>query len=179
VKHNFAECLGITLRHEGGFSNDSRDPGGATNKGVTLATFSLFLGRKATIPELKGITDAQLCTIYRKYFWDRVAGEDLPGGLDLCVFDFAVNSGPSRAAKILQDLIGAEPDGSIGPKTLASLDAYVARETLPRVIDQYQARRLHYLQALPTWPVFGKGWTKRVNDVLDEAILLMRGQANG
>jgi len=178
VKHNFAECLGITLRHEGGFSNDSRDPGGATNKGVTLATFSLFLGRKATIPELKGITDAQLCTIYRKYFWDRVAGEELPGGLDLCVFDFAVNSGPSRAAKMLQALVGAEPDGVIGHKTVKAVEDYVSRETLPKVIDQYQAKRLHYLQALPTRALFGKGWTKRVIDVLDEAVLLMRGQVN-
>mgnify|MGYP003340755513 FL=1 len=173
MKINFAEALGLTLRHEGGFVNNSKDPGGATNKGVTLATFSLFLGRQATVDELKLISDMQLLAIYRKSYWDKVRGDDLPSGLDFCVFDFAVNSGPGRAVKMLQSMIGVEADGGIGPKTLAALEAYVSHETLPRVIDQYQAKRLHYLQALPHWETFGKGWGRRVNEVLDEAMLMM------
>jgi len=174
VKHNFAECLGITLRHEGGFVSHPKDPGGSTNKGVTLATFSLYLGRKASVDELKMISDTQLCEIYRKQYWDKVRGDDLPGGLDFCVFDFAVNSGPGRAAKMLQALVGAEADGSIGHKTVAAVLDYVSRETLPKVIEQYQAKRLHYLQALPHWETFGRGWGRRVNEVLDEAILMMK-----
>ena len=79
----------------------------------------------------------------------------------------------SDLAKMLQSMIGVEPDGGIGPKTLAALEAYVSRETLPRTIDQYQAKRLHYLQALPHWETFGKGWGRRVNEVLDEAMLMM------
>ena len=174
MKHNFAECLGITLRHEGGFVSHPKDPGGSTNKGVTLATFSLYLGRKASVDELKMISDTQLCEIYRKQYWDKVRGDDLPGGLDFCVFDFAVNSGPGRAAKMLQDLVGAEADGSIGHKTVAAVLEHVSRETLPKVIDQYQAKRLHYLQALPHWETFGKGWGRRVNEVLEEAMLMMK-----
>jgi len=174
VKINFAQALGLTLRHEGGFVSHPKDPGGATNKGVTLATFSLYLGRKASVDELKMISDTQLCEIYRKQYWDKVRGDDLPGGLDFCVFDFAVNSGPGRAAKMLQDLVGAEADGSIGHKTVAAVLEHVSRETLPKVIDQYQAKRLHYLQALPHWETFGKGWGRRVNEVLEEAILMMK-----
>ena len=174
MKHNFAECLGITLRHEGGFVSHPKDPGGATNKGITLATFSLYLGRKASVDELKMISDTQLCEIYRKQYWDKVRGDDLPGGLDFCVFDFAVNSGPGRAAKMLQDLVGAEADGSIGHKTVAAVLEHVSRETLPKTIDQYQAKRLHFLQALPHWDTFGKGWGRRVNEVLEEAILMMK-----
>jgi len=174
VKHNFAECLGITLRHEGGFVSHPKDPGGSTNKGVTLATFSLYLGRKASVDELKMISDTQLCEIYRKQYWDKVRGDDLPGGLDFCVFDFAVNSGPGRAAKMLQALVGADADGSIGHKTVAAVLDYVSRETLPKVIEQYQAKRLHYLQALPHWETFGRGWGRRVNEVFDEAILMMK-----
>ena len=174
MKINFANALGLTLRHEGGFVHHSKDPGGATNKGVTLATFSLFLGRQATVDELKLISDVQLCAIYRKSYWDKVRGDDLPGGLDFCVFDFAVNSGPGRAAKVLQALVGAEADGSIGHKTVAAVLDYVSRETLPKVIEQYQAKRLHYLQALPHWETFGKGWGRRVNEVLDEAMLMMK-----
>jgi len=174
VKINFAQALGLTLRHEGGFVSHPKDPGGSTNKGVTLATFSLYLGRKASVDELKMISDTQLCEIYRKQYWDKVRGDDLPGGLDFCVFDFAVNSGPGRAAKMLQDLVGAEADGSIGHKTVAAVLEHVSRETLPKVIDQYQAKRLHYLQALPHWETFGKGWGRRVNEVLEEAILMMK-----
>jgi len=174
VKINFAQALGLTLRHEGGFVSHPKDPGGATNKGITLATFSLYLGRKASVDELKMISDTQLCEIYRKQYWDKVRGDDLPGGLDFCVFDFAVNSGPGRAAKMLQDLVGAEADGSIGHKTVAAVLEHVSRETLPKVIDQYQAKRLHYLQALPHWETFGKGWGRRVNEVLEEAILMMK-----
>jgi len=174
VKINFAQALGLTLRHEGGFVSHPKDPGGATNKGITLATFSLYLGRKASVDELKMISDTQLCEIYRKQYWDKVRGDDLPGGLDFCVFDFAVNSGPGRAAKMLQDLVGAEADGSIGHKTVAAVLEHVSRETLPKVIDQYQAKRLHYLQALPHWETFGKGWGRRVNEVLEEAMLMMK-----
>jgi lysozyme family protein len=174
VKINFAQALGLTLRHEGGFVSHPKDPGGSTNKGVTLATFSLYLGRKASVDELKMISDTQLCEIYRKQYWDKVRGDDLPGGLDFCVFDFAVNSGPGRAAKMLQDLVGAEADGSIGHKTVAAVLEHVSRETLPKVIDQYQAKRLHYLQALPHWDTFGKGWGRRVNEVLEEAMLMMK-----
>jgi lysozyme family protein len=174
VKINFAQALGLTLRHEGGFVSHPKDPGGSTNKGVTLATFSLYLGRKATVDELKMISDTQLCEIYRKQYWDKVRGDDLPGGLDFCVFDFAVNSGPGRAAKMLQDLVGAEADGSIGHKTVAAVLEHVSRETLPKTIDQYQAKRLHYLQALPHWDTFGKGWGRRVNEVLEEAMLMMK-----
>ena len=174
MKINFAQALGLTLRHEGGFVSHPKDPGGATNKGITLATFSLYLGRKASVDELKMISDTQLCEIYRKQYWDKVRGDDLPGGLDFCVFDFAVNSGPGRAAKMLQDLVGAEADGSIGHKTVAAVLEHVSRETLPKTIDQYQAKRLHYLQALPHWETFGKGWGRRVNEVLEEAMLMMK-----
>lgn len=174
MKINFAQALGLTLRHEGGFVSHPKDPGGSTNKGVTLATFSLYLGRKASVDELKMISDTQLCEIYRKQYWDKVRGDDLPGGLDFCVFDFAVNSGPGRAAKMLQDLVGAEADGSIGHKTVAAVLEHVSRETLPKTIDQYQAKRLHYLQALPHWETFGKGWGRRVNEVLEEAMLMMK-----
>ena len=120
------------------------------------------------------ISDTQLCEIYRKQYWDKVRGDDLPGGLDFCVFDFAVNSGPGRAAKVLQALVGAEADGSIGHKTVAAVLEQVSRETLPKVIEQYQAKRLHYLQALPHWETFGKGWGRRVNEVLEEAMLMMK-----
>ena len=90
-------------------------------------------------------------------------GDDLAAispGLAACVFDFAVNSGPGRAVKLLQEAIGATPDGAIGPLTLRAVAAMPAAE----VINKFQDNRLVYLQSLPTWPTFGRGWARRVEE---------------
>ena len=92
-------------------------------------------------------------------------GDDLPAGIDLVVFDAAVNSGPGRAAKWLQACVGVEVDGDIGPKTLAAVNAFDPTQ----LIDDYKRRRLSFLLDLPTWGTFGKGWTKRVAAVTSEA----------
>lgn len=175
MKSTFPHAVGLVLSHEGGYINHPSDPGGHTNKGITIPALSKFLGRIATVHDIRALTDVQAMAIYKADYWDRVRGDDLPPGLDYCVFDFAVNSGTGRAAKMLQVLVGVEPDGGIGPKTLAAVADYVARETLEATITQYQAKRMHYLEALPTFSTFGKGWTRRVNEVLDEAILTARG----
>jgi lysozyme family protein len=117
----FPKILTETLHHEGLWSDHRDDPGGATMKGVTLKTYSDFLGRPATKDELRKIPDDHLLAIYRKGYWDKVKGDELAAispGLAACVFDFAVNSGPGRAAKALQSLCGAVTDGAIGANTL-------------------------------------------------------------
>jgi lysozyme family protein len=81
--------------------------------------------------------------------------------VDYCVFDAAVNSGPGRAAKWLQSCVGVEPDGGIGPKTLAAVAAFDPKE----LVDDYAKRRLSFLSDLPTWGTFGKGWSRRVAEV--------------
>ena len=175
MKSNFPVAVGRVLRHEGGFVNHPRDPAGATNKGITFAALTRLLGRVATLADIKNVSDIQAITIYQSQYWDRVKGNELPSGLDYAVFDFAVNSGPDRAIKMLQRMVGAEPDGSIGPKTLAAVEDYVSRETAEKAIKEYQAQRLHYLQALPHFDAFGKGWTRRVADVLDDAVIMAKG----
>jgi len=158
VKQNFAPSLAHVLTHEGGWADHPRDPGGATMKGVTLATYSDWLGRQATKAELRAISDEHLTSIYRTRFWDAVRADDLPSGLDYVVFDMAVNSGPSRAARVLQSVVGVMPDGTIGPKTLAT----VAAHDPAALIAAFQRNRQHFLEALPTFDTFGKGWTRRV-----------------
>ena len=81
--------------------------------------------------------------------------------MDYIVFDAAINSGPGRAAKWLQATVGVDPDGGIGPKTLAAVAAFDSKQ----LIDDYATRRLSFLMDLPTWPTFGKGWGRRVEDV--------------
>lgn len=166
MRQNFEAALAAVLKHEGGWADHPKDPGGATMKGVTLATYSDWLGRPASKEELRNISDEHLKTIYKTRYWDAVRGDELPSGVDFVVFDMAVNSGPGRAAKVLQSAVGATPDGFIGPKTLSA----VRTQEPSNLIETYQRNRQHFLEALPTFATFGKGWTRRVNEVKKEAL---------
>lgn len=170
MKDNFEFSLEQVLKHEGGWSDHPADPGGATMKGVTLKTYSDWLGRQASKDELRNIPDNHLRTIYKTRFWDAVRGDDLPAGVDFAVFDMAVNSGPGRAARLLQAAVGATPDGAIGPKTLAAVRA----QDPEALITMYQNNRQHFLEALPTFATFGKGWARRVAETGELALKMLK-----
>lgn len=166
MNSNFKQSLKYVLAHEGGYVDHPKDPGGATNKGVTIATFRRYVKKNGTKADLKRITDAQVEKVYRKHYWDAVKGDDLPSGIDYAVFDFAVNSGPTRAAKFLQDVLGVPQDGKIGPVTLAVAHKKDAR----KVIDSLCGNRLAWMKRLKTWGTFGRGWTARVSAVETHAM---------
>lgn len=163
---NFESCLAETLRHEGGWADHPKDPGGATMRGVTIGTFAQFKGRKVTKAELRAISDADLRAIYRRNYWDKVKADDLPSGLDLVAFDAAVNSGPARGARWLQQALGVTADGKIGPATIAAAQKADAGFIVERAINV----RLAFLKSLKTWGTFGKGWQRRVDAVRAEAL---------
>lgn len=165
MKDTFQRALALLLKHEGGFVNHVADPGGATNKGITLAVYREVYGKGKTVDDLKRITDDQVAHIYRTRYWAKVRGDDLPSGVDYAVFDFAVNSGPARAAKYLQAVVGVAQDGVIGPQTLAAVKAASASAVIDKLCD----KRLAFLQGLKTWSTFGKGWGRRVEDVRSAA----------
>lgn len=171
MRENFVEALAHVLRHEGGFVNHPSDPGGATNKGVTLAVFRRFYGKSMKVQDLKNITDEQLQHIYRVGYWDKCQCDELPPGVDYCVFDGAVNSGPGRAAKWLQGAVGASQDGGIRPNTLAK----VAITNPFQIVTDMCDRRMQFLKGLSTWQVFGKGWGRRVDEVRHKAMSLVGG----
>jgi len=168
MDRNFSRALALVLQSEGGWSDNPADPGGATMKGVTLANFRKYVKADATKADLRKISDAQVATVYRRFYWDAIAGAELPAGVDYAVFDFAVNSGPGRAAKYLQAAAGASPDGRIGPATLAAVRARPAGV----LIDDLCDARLGFLERLPTWPKFGRGWSGRVASVRRQAVLM-------
>lgn len=178
MDRNFARALSLVLKHEGGWADNPKDPGGATMRGVTLATFRRYVKPNATKDDLRKITDEQIAAVYRRHYWDAVAGAELPDGIDYAVFDFAVNSGPARAAKYLQAVVGAKPDGKIGPATLAATRAVLHADLIHKLCDS----RMAYLKRAKgssgalkgklLWPTFGKGWTNRVSDVRRQALEL-------
>lgn len=165
MNQNFAEALQKVLHHEGGFVNHPEDPGGMTNLGVTKAVWEEWVGHEVDEKTMRGLTPVIVAPMYRAKYWDKIKGDDLPSGVDYCVFDAAVNSGAGRAAKWLQACVGVDPDGGIGPKTLAAVAAHD-----PKVlVEDYAKRRLSFLMDLPHWGTFGKGWSRRVADVQSNA----------
>jgi lysozyme family protein len=118
MDRNFARSLALVLKSEGGFVNLKADPGGPTNRGITLANFRAYIKPNGTIEDLKNLTVEQAGVCYRRQYWDAICGAELPDGVDYATFDFCVNSGPSRAAKYLQAVVGVVQDGRIGPATV-------------------------------------------------------------
>ena len=163
---NFAPSLAAMLVHEGGFVCNPNDPGGATNQGVTQAVYDDWRSSKG-LPQrsVRVIGAAEVETIYRDLYWNRIRGDDLPSGVDYAVFDFAFNSGVGRAARFLQQAVGAVPDGQIGPATLALVEIKQADQLIDALCDM----RLNFLQALKTFQYFGRGWTRRVAEVRAKA----------
>jgi lysozyme family protein len=160
----FARALPRVLAHEGGYVNDPHDPGGATNRGITFRVYDAYRTRKG-LPtrDVRAIAAAEVSEIYRLQYWDAVQGDALPPGLDYVLFDGAVNSGPAQSIKWLQRALGnVAVDGQIGQATLA---AVMAHGRPAELIDKVCDRRLAFLQALKTWPRFGKGWRARVEGV--------------
>jgi len=174
MKENFENALGHVLVHEGGYVDHPKDPGGATNRGVTLETFRRFYGENMGKEDLKAITDEQLQHIYKTGYWDKCHCDDLPNGMDYVVFDQAVNSGPGRSAKWLQGAIGVPVDGGIGPQTLAAVNGCSPN----RAVEDMCHERLGFMKRIKNgelWAVFGKGWQKRVDGVRAHGLALATG----
>ena len=169
MQGNFEQCLAFVLKEEGGFVNDIHDPGGATNFGVTKATYEQFIGHPVSIQDMQSLTVEQITPLYRGKFWDAVHGDDLPAGVDYAILDFAVNSGVRRAAKALQQAVGVEVDGAIGAGTMAAVASADAKDIVTKVC----AARLAFLQALTTWQYYGKGWGGRVARVEQRATAMI------
>lgn len=166
MSDNFDACLEIILKHEGGYVDHPKDPGGETNMGVTKRVYEEWGGTK----DMRDLTFEDVAPIYKKNYWDRVKGDSLPAGLDLCVFDFGVNAGTGRAAKYLQRMVGATQDGAIGPGTLRAVNEFVSAEGVEGAISDYQNLRQEYYESLSTFSTFGKGWTRRVNETTELAL---------
>ena len=164
----FENAVGLVLKHEGGFVQHPGDPGGATHFGITRVTLARARGHPVSVDDVRRLTRQEAVAIYRRLYWDVVRAEELPPGLDLSVFDLAVHSGPPKAATMLQTLLGVEADGIVGPVTLAA----ARRADVPQAIGRLTSMRLRFLRRLATWPVFGRGWQRRVLGTEREALRL-------
>jgi lysozyme family protein len=168
---NFETCLALMLAHEGGYVHHEKDPGGRTNHGVTQRVWEEWVGHEVDEKQMRALTHEMVAPLYKRKYWDAVRADDLVDGVDYCVFDVAVNSGPGRAVKFLQSCVGVTADGGFGPATLAAVKK--SEEDPARLIELYCAKRLEFLQSLKTFETFGKGWSRRVQEVKDKALKML------
>jgi lysozyme family protein len=170
---SFPQSLQLVLAHEGGYVNHPADPGGATNKGVTQKVYDTYRRSLKEAPRsVKSITKDEVADIYRNQYWGKVDGDALPAGLDYAVFDYAVNSGVSKAVKDLQrtlrglsnklgEVANVRVDGVMGQSTIAAAEA-AANDDEVGIITSLCDRRMTFLKSLKTYGTFGKGWKRRV-----------------
>ena len=166
MRQNFDKCLKMLLHHEGGFVDHPKDPGGMTNLGVTRKVYEKWVGRKVTEQEMRDLTPDDVAPNYKKNYWDKVRGDDLPSGVDWVAFDWAVNSGTGRPAKAIQRCIGATQDGAIVPKTLA----LVSEKDPEHIIQYVTTTRQRFYERLKTFETFGRGWTRRNSETQEIAL---------
>lgn len=166
MKDNWEISFQMVLKHEGGFVNNPKDPGGATNLGVTKKVWEDYVGHQVSLDDMKSLTPEMVKPLYKKNYWDKIKGDQLPSGVDYAAYDLAVNSGTGRAAKYLQKIAGVPDDGVIGPKSMDAIMSCDPEQTVDALCDM----RLDFLQKLPTWETFGKGWGRRVSEVKTKAI---------
>lgn len=167
----FEPCYRAMMRWEKGYADHPRDPGGKTMDGVTQRVFHAWLRNQGKpVRPVRDITEAEKLAIYREQYWDEIKGDQLPPGIDLVVFDMAVNSGPSRSARYLQAALGSNrQDGVIGQVTLAAAREAYERDDDDDVIRRMMASRNAFLRGLPTWDPFGAGWANRTRDIEQRA----------
>ena len=159
MKENYPIVQPWVLAYEGGYVDHPKDPGGATMQGVTQRTYDAFRRRVGlgTQP-VRQLAPSERDRIYKEQYWDAVRGDDLPGGIDAAVYDYAVNSGPGRAARDLQAVLGVVQDGVVGIMTLDAARSADAADVVRALCE----RRFAFLKRLRHWPTFKTGWTRRV-----------------
>jgi len=166
VNRNWNKSFDLVIVNEGGYVDNKLDPGGATNWGCTQAVWEGYIGHKVSVDDMKALTKEDVKPLYKKRYWDAIHGDAIPSGLDYCLFDCAINSGVNRSAKIIQEIVGVFADGAIGNNTVSAITQLNPVTAINEFCDKRQA----FLESLKTFPVFGKGWSKRVSEVRTRAL---------
>lgn len=170
---SFTEVMPYIFQEEVGYVDNPKDPGGATNMGITIGTLSGWLGRSVTKQDVKALSKGVATNIYRQQYWDKIRGDDLPSGIDYAVFDFAVNSGPARAITMLQQILRVQESGVIDAKTRTA----IAEHSIQDLINAISDKRAQWLEGLASAATFGPGWLARVRRVRIRALALAAKQA--
>lgn len=167
MQRNYNDALDHVLRYEGGYTDHPSDPGGATKYGITIGNLASWRKHQVTKDDVKALELEEAKAIYKTRYWDAIFGDQLEDGLDIAVFDCAVNQGVGRSVRLLQDVVGVKQDGVFGPITMEALKRHMTSD----VLEEFMARRMvHYGSLKKLFPIFGLGWSRRLMATFDIAI---------
>lgn len=164
MSFDFNKALKVVLQYEGGYVNDTKDPGGETKYGISKRSYPHL--------DIKSLSLKDVEPIYRKDYWQVCACDQMPWPVSMVVFDTAVNMGVKTAAQILQEVVGAKADGVIGPKTITK----VMDSVWPNIIIDFTTQRIIRYTKTKNWDVYGKGWTRRAISISMAASAFMEGR---
>ena len=168
-QNNFDASLKLVLQSEGGYSAESCDPGGITNLGVTQRVMEEWLGHPVDDKFMQKLTPEIVAPLYKAKYWMACSAPKLPIGLDYAVFDTAVNMGVGTAVKLLQESLGCVPDAMLGPRTIQLID----QKDPTMMLAKFCQRRRDYYSGFKLFPLYGKGWLKRVEFVFENALKMI------
>lgn len=173
----FSSAVKVILKHEGRFTDDVADPGGATDYGISLRflkniDLDINADGEIDIDDIKDLTVEKATEIYKQYWWDKYnynAINSLP--IATKIFDMAVNMGAHEAHELVQRALGycgysnLVVDGDIGVHTLAAINEVClhGRESdlMEEIINESKWFYEYLVDEKPTLKVFLKGWLKR------------------
>ena len=166
---NWDKSFNLVIKSEGGFSNDQRDKGnhlpdgreGSTMLGCTQYNWENYINKRVTQDDMKKLLPSDVKPYYKRDYWDAVAGDLLPSGIDYAAFDFAINAGPAASRKMIQRALGVTADGAFGPMTMAAIEKADAKE----LMHKFSEAKTNFYKSLSNFNVYGNGWLKRVSDV--------------
>lgn len=165
-------------RYEGiAYCWNAGDSGGPTKFGITCYDLAEHRHQKMDsmrvwAPIVASMTLAEAEDIYATKYAVQCRFDDLGDGKDCVIFDFGVNSGPSRSVKFAQQLARVATDGVLGPISLKAINDYDPALFINRFCDL----RMSFLHKLGNWSAFGRGWTVRVADLRHYSLVLALSQ---
>ena len=176
--NNFPQILQKTLSYEG---NANFDPSGPSKFGILERNYQSYLkengGRLKTIDK---ITLPEATDIYSKNYYYSNNLDKLPHRTSGVIFDWVVNSGQKNSIPAVQRIIGATPDGKIGPKTIEAINNYIGKNGEDVLIDNILNQRRDYLEryVIPKQPQNANGLRNRVNRVEQDYLRVNYGIRN-
>ena len=152
------------LSFEGGFVSDPDDRGGATNRGVTIATYRHTFGSDKTVDDLKRISDEEWGVVYQSLYWRQMRADGMADqSIANLMVDFAWTSGVARASRYLQKAVGAKQDGIIGAKTLKAVNGSDAKALFKTLHGLREA----YIRSIAkgSQRKYLRGWLRRLDAI--------------
>lgn len=172
--NNFADdAISEVIETEGGFANHRADRGGPTKYGVTQKTYNDYMTMKnggktykSTVSEIRNMPVEVARDVYKTMYWSEVKGDDIKSfRVAHALLDQAIHRGPQAAIRQVQEVLGLEADGHMGPDTIEAINKADEKKFLTLFLDQTEQAYRTIVKNNPSQKVFAKGWKKRAKSL--------------